>query len=109
LNGEVVIAERSDGRIYFAVEPTAGSMVCTAPALRTGSVAVSSPYTFCPAVDMIEQLGRGALRPHQRRFDFVFLKQPEQMFRLLQSNRDLPHRVGIEPRDRTTRSKHPRA
>src|SRR5205823_3290708 len=38
-----------------------------------------------PAVDVIEQFGRGTLRPHQRRLDAVLRQQPEQVFRLHQS------------------------
>src|SRR6266478_1539613 len=40
---------------------------------------------FLPAVDVIEQLGRGTLRAHQGRLDAVLIQQPEQILRLHQS------------------------
>src|SRR6202035_5000749 len=38
-----------------------------------------------PAVDMVEQFRRRALRAHQGRLDLVLLQQPEQVFRLHQA------------------------
>jgi hypothetical protein len=42
---------------------------------------------------MIEQLGRGTLRPHQRRLDLVLLRQPEQVFGFHQSTGTRESRV----------------
>src|SRR6202021_311701 len=38
-----------------------------------------------PPIHMIEQLGRGTLRPHQRRLDLVLVQQAKQIARLHQS------------------------
>ena len=47
---------------------------------------------FLPAVKVIEQLGRGALRPHQGRLDLVLLKQPEQAIKTLRRAVELGYR-----------------
>src|SRR2546430_13800144 len=44
---------------------------------------------FLPAVDVIEQFGRSALRAHQGGLDLVLVQEAEQVFRLHQSGRSV--------------------
>src|SRR6266851_5354887 len=55
---------------------------------RTGHTEMNRRDIVCkdllPAVDVVEQFGRSALRAHQRRLDLVLIQQPEQIFRFHQ-------------------------
>src|SRR5260370_560452 len=71
-------------KTYFAFASTAGSIVCSAFYLLEVNGGDVVGIDFLPAVEVIEQSGRGTLRAHQGCFDPVFLKQPEQVFRFHQ-------------------------